>query len=96
MRERQANLGAAARRHLHFVEPVGLVGAGDTLHAILAGRQVLGLELPLLAADHHEGEAALVVLQLHEGAGKRLAIGVVDDALNGAAFLCNGKTLRGC
>src|SRR5262249_35003512 len=58
-------------------------------------RQVLGLELALLAADHHEGKAARVILQLHEGAGDGIAIGVVDDALDGAALLRGGNRGRG-
>jgi hypothetical protein len=48
----------------------------------LARGQVFGLEAALLAADHHEGQWLLVVLQLHEGAGDRLPGGVADDPLH--------------
>src|SRR5215467_3437759 len=95
MRERHADLGTAAGRDLHVLEPVALLVAGNALHPVLAGWQVLGLELALLAAHHHEGEAALVVLQLHEGTGDGLAIGIVDDALDGAALLRDGNRWRG-
>ena len=84
--EEQADLGIlAAGLDGDVAEPFALIVAGDALHAVLARRQVFHLEPALVAADHHEGQSPLVVLELDEGAGHRLAGGVADDPRHRAA-----------
>ena len=69
--------------------------AANALHPVTAGRQVFRLEAALLAADHHEGQALLIVLQFHEGAGDRLPRCVVDDTGQDAVVLRRRDRKRG-
>jgi hypothetical protein len=80
--EQQTDLGALPGGDANVGAPLAREAGADALHLVLPDRQVLGLEAAFARADHHEGQAAIGVLEFHEGANDRLAGGVVDDALH--------------
>ena len=70
--QRQVCLGGLARCYFNRLR-AALKAIANALHPVLSRRQVLRRVMPLRLADDHEGQALFRVVELHKGAGERLA-----------------------